>query len=141
MGAQRGFTVLVSGALGAIAFLAWTLGPLLGLHDRADTLFGRETTDLLAALRERTPDVYFALAVPLFVSVALLAGIILYALFSLASMPEPQDFKTIVDTQGARQKRRYGDNWVDLHRDTPFVNDLSALQVARLLHRASPVQS
>lgn len=152
MGAVQGFVVLVTGLVACAAFLTWTLGPVFGLEElvvlgltqlwtlsatssQAWQTAEAEAREWTTHVRMQTPDVYFALVVPIFVSVMLLAIILMYGFFSIGSMPAPSDFKTLVDHQGMRQKLIHKDEWIDLQQDTPFVNDVSALQVTRMLHR------
>jgi hypothetical protein len=117
-----GLVVLVSGAAGAAGWAWWLAGPLLA-----------EPSARSGEAGDEGPDVFLALAGPLLVASALPVVMILYALLNMASAPDQDDPRTVMDAHGAARRAIHRRVVQDLVKDTPSVNELSVAELSRLL--------
>jgi hypothetical protein len=117
-----GFVVFVSGAAGAAGWAWWLARPLV-----AEASAGRGKPG------DEGPDVFLALAVPLLAASLLPAVMLLYALLNMASAPDQDDPRTVMDAHGAERRAIHGNVVQDLVKDTPSVNELSVAELSRLL--------
>lgn len=129
MGELSGFVVMVTGVCLGALYVAWVAqAPLQALH-RASPEY------VQPSVASSSVDVYYAFALPLFVCVVLLATMVLYAVANVSTLPEVDDYRAIMDANGAKRRELHGATWVDRQRDTPFVNDASVAELNALLLR------
>lgn len=114
-----GFVIWLSGWMGLIAYCCWAFIPRNVLAAFGITYY---------------PSKYWAVAIPLYVCVSLVAVAAIYTFYNMSTVPDMDDPRSVGDNYGKRQQQVAAGLIFDLSKDTPIITDLTPEEASYLLY-------
>lgn len=115
-----GFVTWLSGIVGLVTYIIWVFVPKRVLEEVLGITY--------------YPSKYWALAVPLYICVSLVAVALLYMFYNMSLVPAREEVISMEDEYGLLRRKETKNAIFDLASDTPIITDMSPEESSHLLY-------